>query len=97
MAPKLVLDQSSARTSAPMLPPTKEDSSLRLLGEVPGLIVFIVSQKADFASLLTSQRMISMREAVHNGNVGGWVNSNLEAHSRDVCPSPASGHDSGRS
>src|SRR5262249_6141797 len=44
IGPKLVLDQSSARTRAPISPPSNGNSSSRLLGAVPELVSFIASR-----------------------------------------------------
>jgi hypothetical protein len=50
IGPKLVFDQFSARTSAPISPPPNGNSSSRLLREVLGLIVFIVSLISVFSA-----------------------------------------------
>jgi hypothetical protein len=67
--PKLVLDQSSAPTSAHISPLPNENSSSRLFREVPGLIGFIAFSKVDFATSSTAQRMMSIRGSVDLGNV----------------------------
>jgi hypothetical protein len=67
IGPKLVLDQSNARTSAPISPPPKGNSPSRLWREMPGPTGSIVTQKVG------SQQSCQLETLFSRGECRVWV------------------------